>query len=68
MPLIVTEQNVVISGNRRLKACKWLVDNGHTEFASVNCIVRKYEDSDSEIKDIIILNSTRNKNLEQIGR
>lgn len=68
MPLIVTEQNVVISGNRRLKACQWLVNNGHTEFASVNCIVRKYEDSDSEIKDIIILNSTRNKNWEQIGR
>lgn len=68
MPLIVTEQNVVISGNRRLKACQWLVNNGHTEFASVNCIVRKYEDSDSEIKDIVILNSTRNKNWEQIGR
>lgn len=68
VPLIVTEQNVVISGNRRLKACKWLVDNGHTEFASVNCIVRKYEDSESEIKDIIISNSGRNKNWEQVSR
>lgn len=68
MSLVVTEHNVVISGNRRLKAFKWLVENGHTEFSNVNCIVRKYEDSESEIKDIIISNSGRKKNWEQVSR
>lgn len=68
LPLIVNDRNIVISGNRRLKAFHWLVENGHTEFQTVKCIVRKYPDSESEIKDIITLNSTRKKNWEQIGR
>lgn len=68
MSLVVTEHNVVISGNRRLKALQWLANNGHTEFASINCTVRKYEDSESEIKDIIISNSGRKKNWEQVSR
>lgn len=68
MSLVVAEHNVVISGNRRLKALQWLANNGHTEFASINCTVRKYEDSESEIKDIIISNSGRKKNWEQVSR
>lgn len=66
--LTISENNTIISGHRRWKALTELVNEGHSEFTTVNCIVKHYETAEDELKAVIIENSTRNKNLEQIGR
>lgn len=66
--LTISDNNTIISGHRRWKALTELVNEGHSEFTTVNCIVKHYETAEDELKAVIIENSTRNKNLEQIGR
>lgn len=66
--LIISDNNTIISGHRRWKALTELVNEGHNELAFVDCIVKHYETAEAELKAVVCANSTRNKNLEQIGR
>lgn len=66
--LTISDNNTIISRHRRWKALTELVNEGHSEFTTVDCIVKHYETAEDELKAVIIANSTRNKNLEQIGR
>lgn len=67
-PLIINKNNYVLSGNRRLKACKWLVENGHTEFSEVDCLIEDNQDETAELQSLIEHNTQRRKNWEQVGR
>lgn len=66
--LIISDNNTIISGHRRWKALTELVNEGHNELAFVDCVVKHYETAEAELKAVVSANSTRNKNLEQIGR
>lgn len=66
--LTISENNTIISGHRRWKALTELVNEGHSEFATVKCIVKHYDTAEAELEALIIANSQRTKNLEQIGR
>lgn len=66
--LTISDNNTIISGHRRWKALTELVKEGHSEFAKVKCIVKHYDTANDELKAVIIANSQRTKNLEQIGR
>lgn len=41
--LTITEKNVILSGNRRWKACSQLVQEGDERFCSVDCEVRNFD-------------------------
>ena len=68
IPLKITSDNVIISGHRRWRACRELVDEGYSEFSEINCIVESYDTPEAMLKEIIMSNSYRAKNGEQIGR
>ncbi len=67
-PLKITDNKVIISGHRRWKSCCQLVNEGHSEFSVVDCIVEHYQNSEAELKDIVLANAHRQKNYEQIAR
>lgn len=67
-PLKITDNKVIISGHRRWKSCCQLVDEGHSEFSVVDCMVEHYQSAEDELKDIVIANTHRRKNYEQIAR
>ena len=66
--LIITDDNVIISGHRRWKSCQRLVEEGNTKFNSVNCEIEHFIDSLDEIESLIIYNDTRIKSMEQKAR
>ena len=66
--LIITDDNVIISGHRRWKSCQRLVEEGNTRFNSVNCEIEHFIDSLDEIETLIIYNDTRIKSMEQKAR
>lgn len=60
--------NVVISGNRRLKACRELVEDGYKQFTEVECEIKDFLTPEDELAYLIICNKTRIKTQEQIAR
>ena len=66
--LIITDDNVIISGHRRWKSCQRLVEEGDLRFNSVNCEIEHFIDSLDEIESLIIYNDTRIKSMEQKAR
>ena len=66
--LIITDDDVIISGHRRWKSCQRLVEEGNTKFNSVNCEIEHFIDSLDEIESLIIYNDTRIKSMEQKAR
>ncbi len=61
-PLVVTDNNVIISGHRRWKAAK------HLGYSTVPCIVRHYDGSEEELAELLSLNVNRIKTNEQRTR
>jgi ParB/RepB/Spo0J family partition protein len=61
-PLIVTDKNIIISGHRRFQACKKL------KYKTMPVTVKHYDSIEDEIEDLINLNNTREKTLEQKAR
>ena len=51
----------LISGERRYRALKQLVDEGHEEFATVSCKVSDFKTKEEETLALILANSQRNK-------
>lgn len=63
--IVVTSQNVIISGCRRALACKELVNEGNKEFEEIECEVRDFESADEEVAYLIRCNCDRDKTIEQ---
>lgn len=63
--LVITPNDTIISGHRRVKACKELVQEGDKRFETVECEVVDYDTEDDEVADIILYNKSRVKTLEQ---
>ncbi len=68
MTLVITPENVIISGHRRIKACRELVAEGDVRFNEVNCEVREFSSEDEEISYLIRCNHSREKTREQKAR
>ncbi len=66
--LIITDDNVIISGNRRWKSCKQLAAEGDKRFCSVNCEVKTFDSEEDELEYLVICNDTREKTKEQKAR
>ena len=66
--LTVTDDNVILSGNRRWKSCKQLVEEGDNRFCTVNCEVRNFDSEEDEFEYLVISNDTREKTIEQKAR
>ncbi len=49
MPLIITPDNVIISGHRRVRACRELVAEGDEMFNELNCNVEKFQSEAEEV-------------------
>ena len=68
MTLVITPDNVIISGHRRVKACRELFAEGDERFCEVNCEVREFSSEDEEISYLIRCNHNREKTREQKAR
>lgn len=68
MTLVITPDNVIISGHRRVKACRELVAEGDERFCEVNCEVKEFNSEDEEISYLIRCNHNREKTREQKAR
>lgn len=66
--LVITPNDTIISGHRRVKACKELVAEGDERFKELECQVFDYDTVDDEVRDIILYNCDRVKTLEQTVR
>lgn len=66
--LIITDDNVIISGNRRWKSCKQLAAEGDKRFCSVDCEVKSFDSEEDELEYLVICNDTREKTREQKAR
>ena len=66
--LTVTGDNVILSGNRRWKSCKQLVEEGDNRFCTVDCEVRNFDSEEDELEYLVISNDTREKTIEQKAR
>lgn len=66
--LVITPNDTIISGHRRVKACTELVREGDKRFEKVECEVVDYDTEDDEVADIILYNKSRVKTLEQTVR
>lgn len=66
--LTITGDNVILSGNRRWKSCKQLVEEGDNRFCSVDCEVRNFDSEEDELEYLVISNDTREKTIEQKAR
>lgn len=66
--LTVTDDNVILSGNRRWKSCKQLVEEGDNRFCTVDCEVRNFDSEEDELEYLVISNDTREKTIEQKAR
>lgn len=67
-PLIISENNTIISGHRRWAACKELVNEGHKEFEMVECFIEHYDDEEQLLDEIATHNVQRTKGIETIAR
>lgn len=61
-PLIITDKNVIISGNRRFKACCYL------DIKEVDVIIKHYDNEEQELEDLVNMNLTRDRTTEQKAR
>ena len=61
-PLVITDNNVIISGHRRWKVAM------HLGYSTVPCILRHYESSEEELAELLSLNVNRIKTNEQKTR
>lgn len=68
MTFVITPDNVIISGHRRVKACRELVAEGDERFNEVNCEIREFSSKDEEISYLIRCNHNREKTREQKAR
>ncbi len=68
MTLVITPDNMIISGHRRVKACRELVAEGDERFNEVDCEVREFSSEDEEISYLIRCNHSREKTREQRAR
>ncbi len=62
--LVVTEENGefhLISGHRRLKAIKLLIDEGRRKSTTVPCYIKSAKSADETQLDLIMLNATQRK-------
>lgn len=62
--LVVTEDNGefhLVSGHRRLKAVKLLIDEGRRKSTTVPCYIRSAKSADETQLDLIMLNATQRK-------
>lgn len=62
--LVVTEDNGefhLVSGHRRLKAIKLLIDEGRRKSTTVPCYIRSAKSADETQLDLIMLNATQRK-------
>lgn len=66
--LTITDDNVIIAGNRRWKSCKQLVSEGDTRFCQVKCEVKDFETEWDALEYLVINNDTRIKTMEQKAR
>ena len=66
--LTITDDNVIVAGNRRWKSCKQLVSEGDTRFCQVKCEVKNFETEWDALEYLIINNDTRIKTMEQKAR
>lgn len=66
--LTITDDNVIIAGNRRWKSCKQLVSEGDTRFCQVMCEVKKFDNEWDALEYLVINNDTRTKTMEQRAR
>lgn len=66
--LTITKKNVILSGNRRWKACSQLVQDGDERFKTVDCEIRNFENEEDELEYLVICNDTRDKTMEQKAR
>lgn len=65
--LTIDENNIIISGHRRWRACQQLVSEGLTQFETVNCMVCRYENEPEKIQALLVANDTRIKSQWQIA-
>ena len=66
--LTITDDNVIIAGNRRWKSCKQLVSEGDTRFCQVKCETKDFETEWDALEYLVINNDTRIKTMEQKAR
>lgn len=66
--LTINEDDVILSGNRRWKACNQLLKEGDSRFSEVDCEVRCFESEEDELEYLILCNYTREKTMEQKAR
>lgn len=66
--LTITDDNVIIAGNRRWKSCKQLVSEGDTRFCQVKCEVKDFETEWDALEYLVINNDARVKTMEQKAR
>lgn len=66
--LTITDDDVIIAGNRRWKSCKQLVSEGDTRFCQVKCEVKDFETEWDALEYLVINNDTRIKTMEQKAR
>lgn len=66
--LTITDDNVIIAGNRRWKSCKQLVSEGDTRFCQVMCEVKNFDNEWDALEYLVINNDTRTKTMEQRAR
>lgn len=60
LPLTVNQHNVVVCGNRRLRACRELVAEGDERFKNLTCIVKEFDNPAKQTNYYILSNHTRN--------
>lgn len=58
----------LISGERRWRALCLLVENGYREFETVTCQIRKPQDEHTEMIELILANSSREKDIGTLIR
>ncbi len=68
MPLIITPDDVIISGHRRVKACRELVSEGDERFIELDCDVKEFQSEAEEVSYLIRCNQGREKTREQKAR
>lgn len=66
--LSITKDGTVWSGNRRLRACRELADEGYSKFSVLDCEVVSFKSPIEEKEFIIKENSSRTKTAEQKAR
>jgi ParB/RepB/Spo0J family partition protein len=61
-PIMITDKNVIISGHRRVKACKQL------GYLNILATINHYDADEDAIEDLVLINKTRDRTPEQKAR